>query len=81
MDNQLSNYSVTSIKICHVVCALNIYFFKTCTFFSFVYKDLIFYILNVCLPVYIYIYNKTKQAYSIRIFLWGAKLGILYKML
>ena len=31
MDNQLSNYPVTSIKICDIVCALNIFFifFKT----------------------------------------------------
>ena len=26
MDNQLSNYPVTSIKICDIVCALNIFF-------------------------------------------------------
>ena len=27
MDNQLSNYPVTSIKIFDIVCALNIFFF------------------------------------------------------
>ena len=27
MDNQLSNYSVISNQICHIVCALNIFFF------------------------------------------------------
>ena len=46
---------------------------------SSIYKDLIFYILNVCIPVNIH--NKTKPAYSIGIFLWGAKLGGLFKML
>ena len=35
MDNQLSNYSVTSIKSRHIVCALNIFlFFLTPAIFS-----------------------------------------------
>ena len=50
---------------------------KRVQFFSNnLYKDIIFYILYVCLPVYIY--NKTKPAYRIRIFLWCAKLGVLF---
>ena len=69
MDNQLSNnYSVTSIKICHIVCALNIFLFflNTCKYFSSIYKDLIFYIL-MCAYHFIYS-NKIKPPYSIRIF-------------
>ena len=76
MYNQLSNYSVTSIKICHIVCALNIFFFFKTPANFFQHIDLIFYIHNVCLPFY-----KLIQLTVSELFLWGAKLGILYKML
>ena len=68
MDNQLSNYSVTSIKSRHY-CLCTQYiciFFKTPAIFFPAYKDLIFYILNVCIPVDIH--NITKPAFSINIF-------------